>query len=682
MKRYNKIFAFLLASILMITSCSKSENPDSAATGTLTDNVTNVPITPTEELIESPSMTPESTEKLTNTPYPSATIIPTVTVPTVTQVTTPTMVSSATPIPTPSATPIPTLSITPKPFKPVPTPTMIVDAKQLNSIAMLNYLTYLLQEINDSKNNRVFLEEAYSNILNKLNPEIIDQKTQDYLNRLLFTIEKFRMIEVKRERLKYMYEQNKARALREAMPNPLGLLSAASSFRLDKIAMSVLYMAVDSVTSYNAYNEQLKAAYLQDGWALDDEQAEQVHLSRSAGTAYLWEMVRDYEIPEKKALTEESLQDFVKYSNNSNPDRRIQFFEAYKSEYEYFELYWLELTKAYYEKGRYKDSLDAMEKYEKMRSNLFKENRDYCYAKYIPYAILSAEKYYGELQSNKNIYTEITEKYAGLLDSNANRKDWTSKYFAAQTYIKLYSETNNKAYLEKAFKIVKNSINDSLIEQQRKMNLQYLSDVKEVIVPENADDYEEDSIEDYNKKLKETRVTELPPVYEPLVLNLDLLFSLANELNISASEKESINAILHASEDDLFLSAVLNRKYMFDGYSLNTTGKFEKDTFTVPAIYVSENTSVEVEVHENGETNIYTDWAVSKVERPGESILSFKVIFESEAIDKQKWSKNTTVKVKLKDNSSNTPQINYLYYEAREEYRPIIPNAIVFDQQY
>ena len=36
-------------------------------------------------------------------------------------------------------------------------------------------------------------------------------------------MEKYRMIDVKRERLQYIYEQNQAQAIRAAIPNPMGL---------------------------------------------------------------------------------------------------------------------------------------------------------------------------------------------------------------------------------------------------------------------------------------------------------------------------------------------------------------------------------------------------------------------------------------------------------------------------
>ena len=87
---------------------------------------------------------------------------------------------------------------------------------QENSIAWLNYLAMLSQEINESQHSKMFLEEAYAAIINNTNPANVNEQTESYLMDLLDIIQKYRMIETKRERLQYLYEQNQARALRSA----------------------------------------------------------------------------------------------------------------------------------------------------------------------------------------------------------------------------------------------------------------------------------------------------------------------------------------------------------------------------------------------------------------------------------------------------------------------------------
>lgn len=84
-----------------------------------------------------------------------------------------------------------------------------LNESQKNSIAMLNYLAFLSQEVNSSKNSRMFLEEAYASLINNTNPEKVNELTESHLSSLLDIIEKYRMVNVKRERLQYLYDQKK-----------------------------------------------------------------------------------------------------------------------------------------------------------------------------------------------------------------------------------------------------------------------------------------------------------------------------------------------------------------------------------------------------------------------------------------------------------------------------------------
>ena len=86
------------------------------------------------------------------------------------------------------------------------------------------------------------------------------------------TIANYQMITEKRNRLEYIYEQNRAQALRQVIPNPVGLLSAVESGSLLKAAASVLYMAVDSASSYKSGNVTADLQYIQEGWELEDQE--------------------------------------------------------------------------------------------------------------------------------------------------------------------------------------------------------------------------------------------------------------------------------------------------------------------------------------------------------------------------------------------------------------------------
>lgn len=264
-------------------------------------------------------------------------------------------------------------------------PTVIVeeedelDEAQKNSIAMLNYLAFLAQQVNLSKNSRMFLEEAYASLIINTNPEKVNELTESHLSSLLDIIERYRMINVKRERLEYLYNQNKAQAMREAMPNPVALLSLTNATDLKTLAASSIYMAVDSVNSYEAYNNELESEFLQEGWTLNDDEADNLHDNRKRAFMYMLQIIREENLPQELTLNEKAVEDFVKCMNKTNNMQKIQFLESEKDTYAYFGDYWLLLSECYYLNEDYAKCLEAISEYEKLEAKIFR--KDYYFAK-------------------------------------------------------------------------------------------------------------------------------------------------------------------------------------------------------------------------------------------------------------------------------------------------------------
>lgn len=549
-----------------------------------------------------------------------------------------------------------------------PTEEELLNEEQKNSVAMLNYLATLSQEINASKNSRMFLEEAYASLINNTNPEKVNELTESHMSSLLDIIEKYRLINVKRERLQYIYDQNKAMAIKEAVPNPVAVLSAASSLDLKRLAGSVIYMAVDSYSSYKSYNNELDNEYLQDGWVLDDEEAANLHDSRKRAFMFMIEIVREDNLPGELALSESAVENFVKWKNNENVNQRLQFLESEEKTYKAFGNYWLELTECYYEKGNYDKCLDSIAKYEELQSEIFR--KDYYLAQMMPKAIAAAAEVYSEDE-----YIPVAEKFIGILLDNTESSEWSLKYFAAQMYLDLFAKTNDSKYLNEAYEIAKNNVN-YLIEQQENLNNTYLTDVKEIEIPDDASKEEKKKIKEYNKSLNNERKTELPPVYEPLILNCDLLFALAEELNIETSEKINVNGILEGT----FITETYADRYTFDSAWEIPTTKFNKTEITLPASLLAEGSTIKVTVTEGGKTKSYEDWTVKKVERNGKTVDKFEVTLKSEKAKKQEWSENTTVKLEIIDGENyESTVINYKVSNYKEGFL-VLPDKIEFKQ--
>ena len=65
--------------------------------------------------------------------------------------------------------------------------------EEKTALAMLNHLAVLSQETNDSKNSRLFMEQAYSELINNTYPNSVDSRTLSRLTRLTDTMEKYRI---------------------------------------------------------------------------------------------------------------------------------------------------------------------------------------------------------------------------------------------------------------------------------------------------------------------------------------------------------------------------------------------------------------------------------------------------------------------------------------------------------
>ena len=333
-------------------------------------------------------------------------------------------------------------------------------SKQKNAVNMLNYIMTITQEINNSKESRLYLESAYSSLINNSDPGLIDTRTQERITNILDTLEQYRMIAEKREKLRYIYEQNRAQALRQAIPDPVGLLSAVSSGNILKSAASVIYMAVDAASSYQNAVTQTDLQYLQDGWQLEDEEAQELHNSRKSTFEYMVDMVRENSLPGEYALNENAVNDFVEWKDKTNLTSKIQWLESNESTYEKFGPFWLELAKSYYESEEYDKCLDAIKKYEGISVKIFR--KDYDYAEALPMAIVSAKEI-----RDKNVYIQTAREYSEVILSNADGENWALRYFVAQIYLDLYKQTGSKEYLQKAYDIGENSCADTTFQKEK-----------------------------------------------------------------------------------------------------------------------------------------------------------------------------------------------------------------------
>lgn len=229
----------------------------------------------------------------------------------------------------------------------------------------------------------------------------------------------------------------------------------------------------------------------------------------------------------------------------------------------------------------------------------------------------------------------------------------------------------NREYLEAAYNIAYDNVT-ILLDEQRKLNATYLDDVQELTVPEP--DYrfmtekekeeaekeykaEQKRLKAYNKALKDARETELPPLYEPLVLNCDLLFALADEMGISSKEKAEIEDILQTDKNGVFLSKPVNDRYSFTTAKTDYNIEFTKDKIVIPAELLTVGAEVVVSVSDGGNSTTFNDCVVSKVVREGDTIGTFKATITSKLMNDYGWTENSKVTVKIINADDDNPLV-------------------------
>ncbi len=581
-----------------------------------------------------------------------------------------------------------------------------LNEEQKNAFAMLNYLTVISQEIIAAQDNRPMLEELCTSLLNDINPEKVDGKTKEQLKKMQGAISGFEQIGIEKDRALFLYEQGTAETLEETVTDRAsvlldridneqtreivtGILSKTVS-TASKVADKAITIGVASMegkgleyltalagdllgadSSYENDTSDADAKYRETGWKLDDDSRKQLKDTRVEAFNYMIDIVNEYSLDGKLALNEEAVGRFVDWKNNKNVVGRIQFLESEVETYRAFGGYWLTLAESYCENGDYQKCLNAIHSYESLRADIFR--RDYAYAHAMPSAISAACALYEGKQ-----FVSVAEKYLDVLTENMGKDDWSLRYFAAQVCLDFYGQTNDRAYLERAYEIVKNNVN-SLVPKQRALNEAWLAPVKEVAVTDQVKD-EKKQIEAYNKSLNERRKTELAPVYEPLVLNCQLLFGLADELAVDSAEKAKLEGILRGKDGALFLSAPVERRYTFGETTLPSTAQYKKDQLILPAACVTESTVIKVTVDEAEIVSNYKDWTLSEVRRDGKTPDSFTAVYESKAASKQKWSADSKVKVELFDDEKSAAPSQTFTFKVSKYQKVLVLETVEFEQ--
>lgn len=552
----------------------------------------------------------------------------------------------------------------------------VLTPTQLTSINMLNYMTVLTQEINNANGNQLFLETARTSLYNDTNLKAVDTKTQAQIKQLVGIIDEYRMVDVKRERLEFIYEQNRAQAFRKAIPNPMGLLSAVESGSMLKAAASVVYMATDSVSSYQSATNQAELQFIKEGWELDDAETKILQNSTTAQFDYMCNMVRDYDLPDEYIVRDTDVKAFVDWSNKTNLVQKIDWLKANESIYQKFGPYWLELVKDYYDSGEYENCLEAIAQYEAISAKITRKDNDYANA--LPMVIISAKE-----TLEKDEYIKMARKYCQAIVDNTKDEDWALRYFVAQIYLDIYSQTQKNEDIQNAYNIVYYNVN-TLVDGQRQLNAAYLAPLEEIEAEKGATKREKKEIKQYNELIKEERKVAVPPVSEALYLNCDLLFALAEIKGITVAEQDRIEQLLHENDEDLFLAKALDNKFRKNRASIKSDDieiSFDGEELVLPVTCFSDRSNVTVDI-EGEYTDTLDDWEITEVSRPKDSaVCDYTVTLKSKKGKEYKYQVGDKITILVIPVVESSNEVISFTYEVVATKKAFVIKGIAFERK-
>ena len=561
--------------------------------------------------------------------------------------------------------------------------------EQRNSYSMLFYLAVTAEEIRESRDNRLILDDIYSSLLNDINPSAIDETTQQHLVSLRDIIKDYMNISIKRERLQYIYNQDKARAMRSLVPNPLAILSMAHSLDWRRMAMTAVYTVVDSVRNYRNASDAADQEFLMSGWELDDEERATIQRNRERAFDYMVDMVQEYDLDGTLTLNEEAIERFANIcaSESLSLQEKIRRLVSEEETYQLFGNYWLELADCYFQNSDYPACIESVEEYRALSTGIFRRDTDY--AQILPEAIVAAQNVYSGEEYISNVRS-LTDD----LMRNTSTEDWSLRYFAAQVYLDLYNRTYDEQYLSNAYNIAYDNVT-VLLDEQRALNQAYMAEVQEVEVTEPdyrfmTEDEEEEAkreyreerrqARDYNRSLRETRKTELPTLYEPLILNCDLLFALADEMNISQREQEEIEAILQTETNGIFISRPINERYSFSELSEDYSIEFDSDEILIPADLLTTGARVSVIITDHGTDTLIDDYEITKVKREGSTLDTFIAHYSSDSIRDYEWTEESEITVSIVNGNEDDPLVFHFRVAEMNVRFWIIPDELIFEE--
>lgn len=384
---------------------------------------------------------------------------------------------------------------------------------------------------------------------------VSDNKTNDYINNFKQLVSDTNIIQQKRERLNYIFNQKKSLQMTALVPNALNLVNIAFNARDPlKAIIAIGGASVSSASNYFSQKQKDELELLEKQWELDDMQTNTFVLLNGDLRTYLSRISKDYGFSNDDLNSPQTLRSFIKCLNEDNPKKRYSDLnqKQFRDELKVLPEYWAELARAAYEIEEYAEALEFISNYEAIYiKTMYHDER---------YANIMQIKAYCMLQLDMVSEFGKLSEIADRILENSNQSEWARKYFCVELYKRCFEKTGDTDYLIKAKSMLREVVQNVLDEYKENVGKFYNgsfirldkesieSDIKELTELKNSresflkankkkmgdgekeqyskeiDDYKKqiEQLEDNKKEIDNIEFQLLPP-------NSTLLFSLAKE---------------------------------------------------------------------------------------------------------------------------------------------------------
>lgn len=305
-------------------------------------------------------------------------------------------------------------------------------------------LLYESARILESKNNMIVLDEISEYDWFWAND---NELTTPYINQFRNVIKENKIINAKRERLDYLYQQKKNMTVAALVPNALNLINTTINIKDPlKGLIAIAGTAVSSVTNYLTVSQQNELALIQSQWELDDQQVNIIEQLCENLRTYISSMCDKYGFSNEQFSSTNTLREFIKvlsdYAGEENASERFTKINRnqFRNELSIYPEYWAELAIASYQIGDYGYSLECIDEYDDLYvATKFHDAQRATILQIKAYCILetvqdSAEKYIK--------LVKIADEICKVMPST----DWVSEYFCVELYRKILEKAEDSSF--------------------------------------------------------------------------------------------------------------------------------------------------------------------------------------------------------------------------------------------